>query len=265
MKYIKVIIDQIKNLLICFFICFLCGIFYKPLHNFFSDSKYGKEFSPAIILIDLIFCTIYLFAYKSDLKISKFSNLDLKMILYSFLLPIFLTIGICLVENTSISYNFFQLNVFYLFIPFFIFALFEEIICRFALLGKNFNSPDAYFRIFTSSLLFSLLHFGNNSYDIIPFIVLFLSGIILSIVYLKTNLLTSTIVHTFWNTSSSVIMGGNVSGQKVNYTFFTFVNKQDNIINGGEFGIEGSLITLLILLFICLIEFFKNHIPNFVK
>ena len=80
-----------------------------------------------------------------------------------------------------------------------------------------------------------------------------------SFIYLKTNLLTATLAHAFWNFSSSVLMGGNLSGLKVNYSLFTFVHLQDNIINGGGFGIEGSLITLIILLTICLIMFFKIH------
>jgi membrane protease YdiL (CAAX protease family) len=110
--------------------------------------------------------------------------------------------------------------------------------------------------------MFSLFHFGNNSIDSIPFIVLFLSGIILSFIYLKTNLLTATIAHAFWNFSSSVLMGGNVSGFKLKYSLFIFVHLQDDIINGGKFGIEGSIITLLILLSICLITILKNRNPT---
>jgi membrane protease YdiL (CAAX protease family) len=193
---------------------------------------------------------------------SKFRILDLKFVLLSFSLPIMITYSISVVEKTSINFNYFNADIFFLFFPFFIYALFKEIICRFAMLSICYNSTIKYFQIFSSSLMFSLFHFGNNSIDSIPFIVLFLSGIILSFIYLKTNLLTATIAHAFWNFSSSVLMGGNVSGFKLKYSLFIFVHLQDDIINGGKFGIEGSIITLLILLSICLITILKNRNPT---
>ena len=252
-KYLKVFIDQIKKLLTCFSIYLISTIIFLPLHNYFNkfqiNAKYGKEFTITILLSTLLFCIIYLFIKKNDLKI----------ILLSFLFPVLITFTISIIEQTTIYFNYFNSGIFYLFIFFFIYALFEEIICRLAMLNRIYNSTIQYFQIITSSLLFSLFHFGNNSFGLMPFNILFLSGVVLSFIYLKTNLLTATLAHAFWNFSSSVLMGGNLSGLKVNYSLFTFVHLQDNIINGGGFGIEGSLITLIILLTICLIMFFKIH------
>jgi hypothetical protein len=68
--------------------------------------------------------------------------------------------------------------------------------------------------------------------------------------------------YALWNAASSIVIGGNVSGIKVNYSLFSFIHLQDNIINGGEFGIVGSIITLIILLSICLITILKNRNPT---
>ena len=265
-NYFKIIIDQIKNLFTCFSIYLLSILLFLPLNNYFNNfqinNKYGKEFSITFLLSTLTFCVIYLFINNVRLFKSKFRILDLKLVLFSFLLPIIITYSISIVEKTSINFNYFNADIFFLFLSFFIYALFEEIICRFAMLSIYYNSTIKYFQIFSSSLMFSLFHFGNNSFDSIPFIVLFLRGIILAFIYLKTNLLTVTIVHALWNIASSIIIGGNVSGIKVNYSLFTFVHLQDNIINGGKFGIEGSIITLLILLSICLITILNHRNPT---
>ena len=262
-RYFKVFIGQIKNLLTCFSIYLISIIIFFPLHNYFNkfqiNAKYGKEFSITILLSTLLFCIIYLFIKKDVIFINKLKKNDLKIILLSFLFPVFITFTISIIEQTTIYFNYFNSGIFYLFISFFIYALFEEIICRLAMLNRSYDSTIQYFQIITSSLLFSLFHFGNNSFGLMPFNILFLSGVVLSFIYLKTNLLTATLAHTFWNFSSSVLMGGNLSGLKVNYSLFTFVHLQDNIINGGGFGIEGSIITLIILLGICLITILKKR------
>lgn len=268
-KYLKVFIDQIKNLLTCFSIYVISALIFLPSNNYFNkfqiNAKYGKEFSITFLLSTLTFCIIYLFIKKDVIFENKIKKIDFKIILLSFLFPILITCSISLIEQTRINFNYFDIGIFYLFISFLIYALFEEIICRFAMLNRSYNSTIKYFQILTSSLLFSIFHFGNNSFSAISFFVLFLSGIVLSIVYLKTNLLTVTLAHALWNSASSIVIGGNISGIKVNDSLFTFVHLHDNIINGGGFGIEGSIITLIILLVICLISILKNRNLNFIN
>ena len=208
-KYLKVFIDQIKNLLTCFSIYLISTIIFLPLNNYFNkfqiNEKYGKEFSITILLSTLTFCIIYLFIKKGVFFINKLKKIDLKIILLSFLFPILITFTISIIEHTTTYFNYYNSGIFYFFISFFIYALFEEIVCRFAMLNRSYNSTIQFFQIFTSSLIFSLFHFGNNSFGLMPFIILFLSGIVLSIIYLKTNLLTATIAHAFWNFSSSIL------------------------------------------------------------
>jgi len=262
-KYFKILNKQIKSIFICFVIYFLCYIILIPFNDILNknnfNNKYGNEFSITFFISTVLFCIISIYIKKDRLSKLKITVLDINIIFSSFLLPILITYLITLIEKTSINYNYLGFDTFYLFLSFLIFALLEEIIFRFTLLEKDLFNNSYYFPVFFSSLLFSISHIGNNGYGIIPFFILFLSGIILSFIYLKANLLTATIAHAFWNFSSSVLMGGNVSGFKLKYSLFTFVHLQDNIINGGKFGIEGSIITLLILLSICLITILKNR------
>lgn len=262
-KYYKILNEQIKNIFFCFVIYLLCYIILIPFNDILSknnfNNKYGHEFSITFLISTVLFCIICIYINKVRLSKLKITVLDINIIISSFLLPILITYLITLIEKTSINYNYLSFDIFYLFLSFLIFALLEEVLFRFTLLEKNLFNYSYYFPVFFSSLLFTISHIGNNGYGIIPFIILFLSGIILSFIYLKTNLLTATIAHAFWNFSSSVLMGGNVSGFKLKYSLFTFVHLQDDIINGGKFGIEGSIITLIILLGICLISILKNR------
>jgi hypothetical protein len=139
-----------------------------------------------------------------------------------------------------------------------IFALLEEVVFRGVLL-KGFNDNKySSFSVFLSSIFFSLSHLGNNSFGIIPFLTIFLSGLILALIYINTSIFTVSIVHALWNSGSSIIIGGNVSGIKVRYSIFNYSYANNNIINGGKFGIEGSAITLIILFAIFLFMIYNK-------
>jgi hypothetical protein len=264
MIFYKVLKEQIKSLFVYLGIYILCILIYLPFDNYFNkfdlNQRFGKEFSFLAILSTLTFSIVYIFLVKKIILTNlKFSKLDLKFILFSFLSPILITNIISLFELSIIKYNYFDINIIYLFIYFLIFALVEEVIFRSVLLFSDIQNSSLKFRVVTSSLLFSLAHIGNSSYNITSFIILFLSGIILSYIYLKTNLITVTISHALWNSASSIIIGGYVSGFKVKYSLFTYEHVEDNMVNGGKFGIEGSIFTLIFLLIITLFILFKKY------
>jgi membrane protease YdiL (CAAX protease family) len=253
-----IIVEQIKHLIICICIYFLCYFITLPASNYFKfDIKYGTEFSAISILSSVIFCvaTIYI------LKLRFYKNLkkiDLHIIVISLLIPILITFIISLIDRSSIKYNYFSFDFFYFFISFLIFALFEEVVFRGVLL-KGFNDNKySSFSVFLSSIFFSLSHLGNNSFGIIPFLTIFLSGLILALIYINTSIFTVSIVHALWNSGSSIIIGGNVSGIKVRYSIFNYSYANNNIINGGKFGIEGSAITLIILFAIFLFMIYNK-------
>lgn len=244
---IRILVEQIKYLIVCICIYFLCSIITLPVSNYFKfDLKYGAEFSAISLISAIIFCiaTTYFLKLKFYKNVNK--N-DFGFIIFSLLMPILITLIISLIDNSSIKYNYFSIDVIYLFISFLVFAILEEIVFRGVLL-KDFKDDNySGIAVILSSLFFSLAHLGNNSFGIIPFFIIFLSGLILAYIYFKTSLFTVSIVHALWNSGSSIIIGGNVSGLKVKYSIFKYSYVNNNIINGGKFGIEGSLVTLIML------------------
>lgn len=258
--FLGILIEQIKNLIVCTCIYFLCNLITMPAANYFKfDLRYGAEFSAISLLGSVIFCLVTLYFLKLKFY-KKLTKIDTRIIILSLVTPILITYIISLIDNSSIKYNFFSFEIFYLFFSFLVFALLEEIVFRGVLL-KDFNNNNYKgFAVILSSLFFSLAHIGNNSFSIISFLIIFLSGLILAFIYFRTSLLTVSIVHALWNSGSSIIIGGNVSGLKVKYSIFNYSYVNNNIINGGKFGIEGSLVTLIIL---CTIFFFIIYYNKF--
>ena len=254
--------EQIKYLTVCICIYFLCTLIMLPASNYFKfDLKYGVEFSVINLLVAILFSFITIFFLK--IKFYKSLNkLDLIIIIFSLLTPILITIIISLIDKSIIKYNYFSIDILYLFISFLAFALVEEIVFRGVLLKDYMGNNGLSFSIFLSSIFFSLAHIGNSSFGLIPFLIIFLSGLILAEIYINTSLFTVSLGHALWNSGSSIIIGGNVSGLKVKYSLFNYTYTKYNIINGGNFGIEGSIITLII---ISLIYLFMIYTTKFKK
>lgn len=242
-----ILVGQIKNLIICTCIYFLCYLITMPSSNYFKfDLKYGAEFSAISLLSTIIFCLATIYFLKLRVY-KKLNRIDYYIIVFSLIIPILITFIISLIDKSSIKYDYFSIEVIYLFFSFLVFAFLEEVVFRGILLKGFKDNNYIKFTVFLSSIFFSLAHIGNTSFNIIPFLTIFLSGLILALIYINTSLLTVSIVHALWNSGSSIIIGGNVSGLKVRYSIFNYSYENNNIINGGKFGIEGSVITLMIL------------------
>lgn len=110
-KYLKLFIEQIKNLLTYFSIYLLITIIFFPLNNYYNkfqiNEKYGKEFSITFLLITLTFCIIYLFIKKDIIFVNKLKKIDLKIILLSFLFPFLITFSISIIEQKNYIFKLF--------------------------------------------------------------------------------------------------------------------------------------------------------------
>lgn len=104
--------------------------------------------------------------------------------------------------------------------------------------------------ILVNSLIFSLLHFMNPHFTILPFVNIFLLGLLFSLVfYLTDSIWMASAFHSFWNMAQANIFGISVSGtDHVKVTYFLSLMKENNVFNGGRFGIEGGIITSLVSL-----------------
>lgn len=105
-------------------------------------------------------------------------------------------------------------------------------------------SFNKYMALMVSSALFSLMHSANPNMDWFSFLGLFLAGVLLGILYIYTkNLWFPIALHFSWNFFQT-LFGFNVSGQDI-YSVIEFKITENNLWNGGDFGFEGSVLSII--------------------
>jgi membrane protease YdiL (CAAX protease family) len=108
--------------------------------------------------------------------------------------------------------------------------------------SKN-AAANKWIALFVSAVLFAAFHFTSPGIHTLAFVNLFLAGLLLGINYLYTrNLWFSFFFHLSWNFFQGPILGFRVSG----LTFPSLLQtetKGDLFITGGDFGLEGSILT----------------------
>jgi len=136
-------------------------------------------------------------------------------------------------------------------------AFLEELVFRGYILRKLLERFSPVISLSISSLLFCLLHCLNAGVTILSIANIFLAGILLGVLFLKTkNIWLVTGFHFLWNYIQS-LLGFNVSGMGLP-SIFTLKFESLNLFNGGEFGFEGSFVCSIILL-LALGLFYKKH------
>lgn len=184
-----------------------------------------------------------------------------KDFLYGTLLAILLYLlgfGLCLalgeVEVTGVRFD--PLNLLATWAFCLLVALTEEIMMRGYILGHlMYTRLNKFLSLFISSVLFALLHIFNPNVAVLPMLNLVLAGMLLGASYLYTrNLCFPIALHLFWNWVQGPILGYQVSGMELGTSVLQLHLPEDNVINGGAFGFEGSLIcTGLMIVFTILI------------
>lgn len=127
-------------------------------------------------------------------------------------------------------------------------SVFEEVLCRGYMLSTLMGAMNKYVAWVVSSLLFAALHLANDHMALLPFINLFLAGLLLGSAYIYTrNLWFAIGMHLFWNFVQGTVLGFNVSGS-VSYSAVRLHYPEMNVLNGGDFGFEGSWLCSLFTL-----------------
>ena len=145
-------------------------------------------------------------------------------------------------------------------------AILEEVLLRGYILRNLMISFNKYVALVISSILFSLLHAFNPNIDLFSMAGLFLAGLLLGASYIHTkNLWFPIALHLSWNLFQT-LFGFNVSGQDF-YSLIEFNIEQNNLLNGGVFGFEGSILSIVIevMLIIGIIAFYNIKKPSTVK
>ncbi|BEO89517.1 type II CAAX endopeptidase family protein [Fusobacterium animalis] len=254
-------------ILVVIFIIVINQLLILPLMPIFNDSlEEIFSFSGTSNLVDEAFClflSIFLMTKISKLKIEQlgftkdnivFSYLKgalfgtLQIFTVFFIIFGLKAIDVYYVGNISI------LLLIKVFIIFIFQALLEEILFRGYLMPFFSKVIGIKFTIILLSFLFTCIHLFNPNLDIIGLANVFLAGVTFSLIYYYTgNLWLVGAMHTLWNFILGFIVGSQISGIiTYNSVFFSIPVENKDLISGGVFGFEASIVTTIVELTISL-------------
>jgi uncharacterized protein len=133
--------------------------------------------------------------------------------------------------------------IFYLFV-----AAAEEIVFRGYMLTNLRDRYSSRNALIISSILFGLVHIGNDHVTITGIATISFGGLLMGIVTLKTKTISTAIgLHWSWNFVQGNVFGLSVSGLNESGIFIP-KRLSTELMTGGDFGAEGSLITLTLVI-----------------
>ena len=155
-----------------------------------------------------------------------------------------LAMGELSIESIQFSFSNFLLNL----LLFSCVAVTEEVMTRGYILSNLMASMNKFIALAISSLIFSLLHLANPNVTFLSLSNIFMAGVILGIPYIINRRLWFPIaLHLSWNFMQGPVLGYKVSGITTS-TIITTQYPAESIWNGGTFGFEGSLPSLILLI-----------------
>ena len=186
----------------------------------------------------------------------------LGLIIMAFAFSTLILFGEIVYERVMIDFNKIMMSI----ILFIGVSFFEEVIFRGYMLKNLMQSFNPFVSLFISSTLFCLIHSSNPNVNYLGLINIFLAGYFLGISYVYTkNLWFPFALHFSWNFFQSMF-GFNVSGLD-SYSIIDFSTPKNNFFNGGEFGFESSIISIVVLILgsIIIWNYFKKNAPKKIK
>ena len=134
----------------------------------------------------------------------------------------------------------------------------EEVLIRGYFMMSLSNRCAMAVAVGVSSVVFSLLHIFNPGFGLIPLINIALFGVFMGVYVLREgDLWGACAIHSAWNFVQGNVLGIQVSGTGSMPTVVRMIPKDGmELINGGSFGIEASLIVTLVLLIATLLTIF---------
>ncbi|MBQ1464125.1 MAG: CPBP family intramembrane metalloprotease [Ruminococcus sp.] len=125
----------------------------------------------------------------------------------------------------------------------------EEVIFRGYLMTTIGGSHKTWLAVAISAAAFSLAHAGNPGYGVFSGFNLALFGVFASMYIIAfDDIWGISAIHSIWNFTQGSLWGISVSGTDGVASIFRTTAKHDiAILTGGEFGIEGSIFTTIVL------------------
>lgn len=126
----------------------------------------------------------------------------------------------------------------------------EEVLCRGYFLCSYARRYPLYAAVLANSLFFASLHLLNSGITVLAFINLTLFGIFASLYFIRRGSIWGIgAFHSVWNLAQGNFYGIQVSGMPLGNTLLTMSPVEGRaLLNGGAFGMEGSLICTAVYL-----------------
>lgn len=254
-----------KDILLFYVIGMLIMVFlHVPLFvvHIVSGMKIQKDGLPLLVLESLLMLVGYLSAAILMLRWRKLplsllglslkgwgkdllAGLGVAVLLYAVGFGVLLLIGTVEVANVQ----FVPRNLLGRLLLFLLMAVTEEIMLRGFVLGRMLSEGmNRFVALFLSSALFSAMHLLNPNFVLLPFVNVLLGGCLLGASFLYTrNLCFPIVLHWFWNWLQGPVLGYEVSGMDSGETLLTLRLTGSELLTGGSFGFEGSLLCTVLL------------------
>ncbi|MDR1169973.1 MAG: CPBP family intramembrane metalloprotease, partial [Prevotellaceae bacterium] len=190
---------------------------------------------------------------RADFKSLGFQLKDFRknMLLGIVMGALIMAIGFCIlfmldeIRVTAVTYDTYKLLTSV--VLFSVVAFGEELIMRGYILNNLLQSMNKYVALALSSVIFSIMHIFNPNFDMMSFVSIVLAGLMLGISYIYTkNLWFPVALHFSWNFFQGTVFGFKVSGQEI-YSVIIQHPTENNILSGGEFGFEGSIVSQIFI------------------
>lgn len=207
-----------------------------------------------IILVTLLFCKLIQKRKVTTVGFQKpglwkeyLSGMGVGFVIFSVAVLICVVTGSLKIQGLSAT---FSIGVFVMFLlGYMIQGMAEEVMCRgYFLVSVSRRYPLAV-GIAANSVLFAALHLLNNGISVLAFINLVLFGIFASVYFVKRgNIWGVGALHSIWNLVQGNVYGIRVSGMQSNCTILSSeMVAGRELINGGDFGLEGGLAVTIVL------------------
>lgn len=127
-------------------------------------------------------------------------------------------------------------------------AFVEEIWMRGYLLNILLRTHmPSWLSILIMSLVFAAVHLANPGINLLSVVNLTVAGILLGVLFVYTrNLLYPLVFHFAWNWLQGSVFGFKVSGTDYFSSVIQLQLTRDDLLNGGSFGFEGSVLCTLL-------------------
>ena len=124
----------------------------------------------------------------------------------------------------------------------------EELIFRGYVLQALAEGSRRWIAAVLTSLPFAVVHMDNPDVSVVGIANILLVGLVFAILYFQTLRLWLPIgFHLSWNWAHGWLWGFDVSGIELEHQLFTATSHGPDLLTGGEFGLEGSILTTLLV------------------